>query len=297
MASQAASEGTAPVWLAGPDGYALAIVDGTLRCRNAKGKELKSIPRKVASSPQAQELRGLLAWLDEHARACRRTVEQWMLRSLPVPAGAVGGVFDDPAWQAPLANAVITPLTPDGARDQDGAGLLRAAEPERGLGVVTLDGETRWLQPEHVALPHPMLLDEREDFRELVTELGVQQGISQLFRDTYDKPEAVDAAATSLTDYAEGRFEQLNHALGRCRTLGYAVRGGFARCPVVEEGRLTEARYWVGADAPEVEALTGELLWVDRTERALALGEVGPVAWSEGVRMAAAIYGGRVVDA
>jgi hypothetical protein len=37
-------------------------------------------------------------------------------------------------------------------------------------------------------------------------------------------------------------------------------------------------------------------MWTDSAGRALKLGQVGPVAWSEGMRMAAALYAGRVVE-
>ena len=60
-----------------------------------------------------------------------------------------------------------------------------------------------------------------------------------------------------------------------------------------------EARYWIGSDAPESEAVTGDLMWVDAGEAQQAvrqLRDVGPVAYSEGMRMAAAIYAGRVAE-
>jgi len=38
------------------------------------------------------------------------------------------------------------------------------------------------------------------------------------------------------------------------------------------------------------------MVWVDERERALTLAELGPVAFSEGMRMASAIYAGRVVE-
>ncbi len=70
---------------------------------------------------------------------------------------------------------------------------------------------------------------------------------------------------------------------------------GSATCPVWESGVLVEARYWVGADSPEEEAYTHDLVFVDRQERPLKISDVGPVAFSEGMRMAAAIYAKRVV--
>ena len=57
-----------------------------------------------------------------------------------------------------------------------------------------------------------------------------------------------------------------------------------------------EARYWIGSDYPEGETYTGELVWVDRDEKSLKLGQVGPVAYSEGMRMASSIYAARKTE-
>ena len=74
------------------------------------------------------------------------------------------------------------------------------------------------------------------------------------------------------------------------------MRGGYVECRVYESGRVLVARFWIGADDPTFEAQTGDLHWCDTTETMLPLGDVGPVAWSEGIRMAAAIHGKRVVE-
>ena len=67
--------------------------------------------------------------------------------------------------------------------------------------------------------------------------------------------------------------------------------------PVWEGGELIEARYWIGSDSPVAEAVTGDLVWVDvTTSTPLPLKRVGPVAYSEGVRMASAIYAARAAD-
>ena len=55
-----------------------------------------------------------------------------------------------------------------------------------------------------------------------------------------------------------------------------------------------EGRYWVGADEPTMEAETGPLVFMDSRSRPLKVGDVGPVAWSEGARMAELIAAGRV---
>jgi hypothetical protein len=210
-----------------------------------------------------------------------------MVRSLPVPTALVAEVWADTAWSGALRDLVVT------AGDE--VGFLRDADPDKGLGLVTLDGDTVRVRPEVVRVPHPVLLDDLEELREFGAELGVEQQVQQLFRQTFARPADL-VGRTSVDDYAGGKFEQLNHALSRCRTLGYAVRGGDAVYSAFEDGRAVEARYWLGSDYPEAEAWTGELRWTLEDGTALALTEVGPVAWSEGMRMASAVHAGRVVE-
>ena len=278
-------------WVPGPGDYTLALAGKKLVCKNGKGKRLKSLPKAVKTSEPAEALLTLAEWLTQHERECAETVEGWMLRSLPIPKEAIVAVWDDPAWRTPLENAVVTR-----PGDLEGGGFLKGADAARGVGVVDLDGETQWIDAPTVLLPHPILLPERDDFRELATELSLTQGVHQLFRETHAAPQDLDPEATGLGTFSNGHFEQLNFVLGRCRTLGYRVRGGFATCPVFEGGVAAEARYWIGAEYPEGETWTGELIFVDEAERALPLGKVGPVTLSEGLRMATAIYAGRKVE-
>ncbi len=275
-------------WQEAEGGYGLALDGKKLVCRNAKGKVLSSVPSKVKKGELAEQLLALRDWLATHADECGRAVESWMLRSLPVPRVLIERVWADPAWRGPLENAVVVP---DGSEE---GGFLRGADPERGVGIVNLDGETEWLDAAKVHLPHPILIEDLEDYRELATELALQQGVDQLFREV--SPRKGKDEDTTVSDFSNGHFEQLNFALGRCRTLGYRVRGGYAVCPVWEGGALVEARYWIGAEYPEGETWTGELLWVDERERGLKRADVGAVAFSEGMRMASAIYAGRKVE-
>jgi len=283
-------------WVEAPDGYTLALSGNKLLARNPKGKPLSSVPKKLKNSEIAEQLLALRDWLKEHERECQETVESWMVRSLPAPRAVLAAVWDDPAWREALENAVVQPVGADGRPDTDAGGFLKDVDGDKGVGVVDLDGETSWLDADLVAIPHPILLEELDDYRELATELSLSQGIAQLLRETFAKPEDLDPTSGSVQDYTEGRFEQLNHALGRCRTLGYRVRGGFATCPVWRDGALLEARYWIGAEYPDAETFTGELLWVDDRERPVKLDDVNEVAFSEGMRMASAIYAGRAVE-
>ncbi|MFD9719147.1 DUF4132 domain-containing protein [Streptomyces sp. NPDC059076] len=274
-------------------GYAVTLDGSEVRCRNAAGRELKQVPSKLRDDAEVVRLRQLAEWLERHERECVEQVDTWLVRSLPIPVAVLAQVWPDPAWQSALRDLVVAPVGADGGADMERAGLLRGADPERGVGMVDLDGDSVWLACESVLIPHPVLLDDLEDLREFAVELGVEQKVQQLFREVWRRPE--EASGHSWPKYADAKFKQLRHAISRALSLGYRVRGGQALCPLVEGGRVLEARYWLGADYPDAEAVTGALEWRDKDGRRLGLDEVGPVAWSEGERMAALVYAGKVV--
>ncbi|MER6068441.1 DUF4132 domain-containing protein [Streptomyces sp. NPDC001817] len=276
-------------WVSAGD-YEVALDGGKVVCRNVSGRRLKAVPPKIADDPAVVGLRQLVEWLERHERQCLATAERWMVRSLPVPLAVVTRVWPDPAWQAALRDLVVT------GSDGQVAGFLRDADPERGLGLVDLDGDTVRIAPDLVRIPHPVLLEDLQELREFAVELGVEQGAQQLFREVWHRPAALDAEATEVEDYAGGSFKELRFLHGRATQLGYRVRGGHAVCPVLEDGRGVEARVWVGDYDGHMETETGPLVWSGPTGRALKLGQIGPVAWSEGMRMAAALYAGRDIE-
>ncbi|MFG2958024.1 DUF4132 domain-containing protein [Streptomyces sp. NPDC048291] len=276
-------------WVTAGD-YEVALDDGKVVCRNAAGRRLKSVPAKLAEDPAVLGLRQLAEWLERHERQCLADVERWMTRSLPVPLAVLAQVWPDPAWQAALRDLVVT------GADGEVAGFLRDADAERGLGLVDLDGDTVRIAPELVRLPHPVLLEDLAELREFAVELGVGQKAQQLFREVWHRPAALDAEGTQVEEYAGGVFKELRFLHGRATQLGYRVRGGHAVCSVLEEGRGVEARVWIGDYDSYFETETGPLAWTDPAGRTLRLGQVGPVAWSEGMRMAAALYAGRDIE-
>ncbi|MGE0400041.1 MAG: DUF4132 domain-containing protein [Kofleriaceae bacterium] len=281
-------------WIDAGKGYQVTLDAGKLAAKNPAGKRLASVPKDVKDSDAADQLEALRDWLKEHDKECLATVDQWMLRSLAVPRAVIEAVWDDPSWRRPLENAVVVAVTADGGHDHAKAGLLRGADKTKGVGVVDLDGETAWLAADRVAIPHPILLPELDGWRELLTQIGATQGIAQLHRETHPKPPGLTTNA--IDDYEDGKFAMLMHAIGKARSLGFKVRGGFATCKVWDKGGVTEARYWIGSDSPEAETYTGQLSWVDAKEKGLAIADVGPVAFSEGMRMASSIYAARVVE-
>ncbi|MCH0543130.1 DUF4132 domain-containing protein [Streptomyces sp. MUM 203J] len=276
-------------WVTAGD-YEVALDDGKVVCRNKAGRRLKAVPAKLRNDPAVVGLRQLVEWLDRHERRCLDDVERWMVRSLAVPRALVEQVWPDPAWQAVLRDLVVT------GADGEVAGFLRDAEPGRGLGLVDLDGDTVRISPEMVRIPHPVLLDELDDLREFAVELGVEQRAQQLFREVWHRPAALDAERTGVSDYSGGTYKELRFLAARATQLGYRVRGGHAVCPVLEDGRSIEARVWIGDYESYFETETGSLEWSGPDGRTLPLGQVGPVAWSEGMRMAAALYAGRHIE-
>lgn len=276
-------------WVPAGD-YHVALDEGKVVCRNAAGRRLKTVPPKLADDPAVVGLRQLVEWLERHERQCVADVERWMVRSLPVPVAAVARVWQDSAWRSALRDLVVT------GENGDVAGFLRDADPVRGLGLVDLDGDTVRISPELVRIPHPVLLDDLEELREFAVELTVDQKVQQLFREVWHRPAGLDVETASVDDYAGGTFKELRFLHGRATQLGYRARGGQAVCPVVEDGRTVEARIWIGDYESYEQAETGSLTWTDGAGRALTAGQVGPVAWSEGMRMAAALYAGRDIE-
>ena len=280
-------------WLAATDGYEVALVDRRLASRRAGGRPLKTVPRQVRDHDVAQGLLQTQEWLDRHDLACRAEVEKWMIRSLPVPVDVLMAVWPDPSWRVPLADLVVAPVDGDGEWQLDDAGFLREAAPERGLGMVNLDGDSVWVRPERVALPHPVLLPDLDDLREFATDLGSSQSTPQLFREVWAKPPDEPGRQEARAQYAGARYEELRHLTARATGNGYRVRGGSAVCTVWERGGQVTASVWVGDYDPWDETETGQVEFTSAVGESVPLADVGPVAWSEGLRMAATLYAGR----
>ncbi|WP_329389124.1 DUF4132 domain-containing protein [Streptomyces sp. NBC_01716] len=280
-------------WLPAGEGYEVALVEGRVTARStagrAAGRQLKTLPKAVRTHPEVDRLRALAEWLDRHATDCVARVDSWMVSSLPVPTGLLARVWPDEAWQAGLRDLVVMGGSPDEV------GFLRDATDSGELRVVDPDGETIRLSPATVTLPHPVLLPELDDLREFAAELGLTQGVEQIHRATWHKPADLAEKATSVSDFAGAGYDSRFGLAARATTLGYRVTGGYATCQIREAGTVTEASVWIGEPYWYGDSETGDLSWSRQDGRTLPLRQVGPVAWSEGMRMAAALHAGRTV--
>ncbi|MDJ0379885.1 DUF4132 domain-containing protein [Streptomyces sp. G-G2] len=281
-------------WTAAGEGYEIALVEGRVAARptggRSAGRQLKTLPKALRDHPEVDRLHRLIAWLDRHAAECLAQVDTWMVSALPVPTALIARVWPDSAWREALRDVVVSGEHPDET------GFLRDVTASGELRVVDLDGETLRLAPRTVTLPHPVLLPDLDDVRDFAAELGVVQRVEQIHRATWHKPAGLAPEATEVGDYAGGVFPSRFGLAGRATGLGYRVSGGHATCAVRDPGRAVAAAVWIGEPYWEDEQSTGALTWHDEDGRAVRLAEVGPVAWSEGMRMAAALYAGRRID-
>ena len=284
--------------------YGVQIQGAAIVARNKQGKVLSSLPKQLKDAPEVEQLREAAEWLADHEAECKATVEGWLLRSLPAPTAALRAVWPDPAWRVPIENAVIQPLGGSGSHEPHArgygaplgeAGILRTVDPVRGLGLVTLDGETIWVTAAAVAIPHPILLAELDEWRAMLAHLGLSQGTDQLFRETFPKP-AAKVGSTNVDAFQNGSFDMLAQVNNEARKLGYRTSGGCALCKTWSNGVAYEARFWVGEGDPMYETVTGDLWWVDGKQKTVEIAALPPVAFSEGMRMASAIYARRKIE-
>lgn len=281
-------------WLSAGDGYEVALVEGRVAARatsgRSAGRQLKSLPRVLKDHPEVDRLRRFAEWLDRHAAACVAQVDAWMASSLPVPTGLLARVWPDEAWQSALRDLAVV------GDDPDEVGFLRGATDSGELRIVNLDGETVRLSPRTVTLPHPVLLPDLDDLREFAAELGIVQRVEQIHRAIWRRPDDLAAKATQVREFTGGSFRSRFALAARASSLGYRVSGGYATARVRDGGHTVEASVWIGEPYWDGDVELGNLTWHDPDGRVLPLREVGPVAWSEGMRMAAALYAGREIE-
>ena len=205
-------------WVDAERDYKLGLRAGKLVCQNPKGKSLASVPKWLKETDTAESLLALADWLAEHELECLHTVERWMLRSLSIPRAVVTEIWADSAWRDCIENMVVVPVAAGGAFDLENAGLLKDVDAKRGLGVIDLDGETQWIKTDSFGVPHPILIGDLEELRELAGDLGIRQAIDQLYRPIH-QPTQEQLELTSINDFSGGHFEQLNFATSHCRRL------------------------------------------------------------------------------
>lgn len=284
-------------FIAAGKGYALGFKDGKLVCRNPKGAVLASVPKEVKDGEVAERLGALREYLAAHERECELLIEGWLLRSLPVPIEVLTSVWRDAAYRRALENIVAVRVDAEGKPDANSAGFLKGVDRKKGIGLVTLDGETKWETAPAFMIPHPILLPELDDYRSLAAELSFTQIAKQLFREVFRLPADTKDDDTEVGTFKNGKFEEAMHARGAAKSLGYRCSGGVVTTRIYEGKTTYEARYSIGDEDDDYgEVYTDGLSWTTPDGEVVPLKRVPPIAFSEGMRMASAVYGKRAVE-
>ncbi|WP_078893321.1 DUF4132 domain-containing protein [Streptomyces sp. NRRL F-2580] len=286
-----------------------------LRCRTAAGRELKKVPPALKTDPLARELTALAEWIGDHAVEARTSVERWMTQCLPVPAALIRQVWPDPYWQRALRYAVIAPYDGPGDGSGDGsagepdvrrAGVLTGLAPRPGgsaLVVTGLDGEHE-LDDAVAVIPHPVLLDPRgtgllERWRKLLDPLGGEQGIEQLHRAVYVRPDCSPAPAPGarstrggITVFYGASYESGARFERSVARFGGRVSGERAGFTFGHQGRrhgmVADLRY----QGPMAPVSLHDFWFSDvRGRQGAGTYDVVPrTVWSEGIRAITALY-------
>lgn len=280
---------TTETWIEAGD-YGLRLDGEVIVVRNAKGRVLKTIPSKAKKTPEFEKLEALRMYLHQHSVRCGDTVREWFLKGLPIPMTLVIAVWPDPAWQSQLKDLVVS-------TDGGITGFLRNATAD-GLQIVDLDGETVSVpinEDALVLIPHPAIMEDLDDWREFAVELGINQGLDQLFRDIHIKPSDADGITEAISKYDGAQYERGGTLIGRSRGAGFTASLYAVSLVVMEEGVETTIELSVSGWDPSEEAELGRVYFT-RDGSMLSPENVGPIAWSEGIRMCEFVYAGRTIE-
>jgi hypothetical protein len=96
-------------WTRTTSGHEIGLIEGRIRCRNAAGKVLRSLPAALKDDPAVVQLKQVLEWLTRHEASGQATIEIWMARSLPVPLSVLVRIWRDPSWQRSLRDLAVRP--------------------------------------------------------------------------------------------------------------------------------------------------------------------------------------------
>jgi len=266
------------------EGYSISLGEGgELVVKDARGKVLKNPPDKLRKHEDYQALvRGRKDDRSRVARA-RRVLEERMISGAPFSGDELAWLVEDDVFAPLLRGVLVRPLDRPGE-----AGLLVAWE-ARGLGVLPLDYDARWLGWASVELLHPMKLADVTPWQDLLIDVGLQQALVQLFREVRSVP----TAQRSLTESSLLGGRQTRSGASVERALmeeGWAFRRGQARRKLSERAAqgVTAVEAWFDYGEyymPAEPTTTGAFgFFHAETSKPLKFNEVPPVLLSEAIR-------------
>lgn len=278
-------------WTEVPTGHAIRIADEGVQCRNAKGRVLATVPPAVKKTAEYERMDILLGSLEQHRVEQARAVETWMLRGAGVPLPLLGTLWEDPDARDALRGVLVM------GAESAVAGLLVDAGPD-GIVLAGPDGARRAVTDARLRVAHPVTVEDADRWRLALAEHGLTQGVEQLGRAVFRAGEVEwlrlrrnEPEAPYVLSFEGGAAAFLNHGrlLRALLPLGAELSSGGIAVRVREAGADVVARLEIDGDSPEHPSYVDGLAWFDPDGRRLTFEEIGPVAWSEGVRLAARV--------
>jgi predicted DNA-binding WGR domain protein len=263
-------------------GYTIAFgEDDEVLITDAKGKKLKSVPAKLRATDDYQSL--MRGRKDDRGRGkrARRVLEERMISGSPIGAAEIAWLVHDDAFADLLKGLIVVPKG-------SAPVLLLGWEESRGLGVLPLDYDARWIGWHDLQIPHPIHLEGVTAWQDVLVELGLSQALVQAFREI----KTVPAAQRNLYECTMLANRETRSAAAVERILmddGWITRRGHAKrtltlregeTPVTVEAWFDYGEYYMPSD----ETTTGAFGVNDERGRPLKMSDVPKVLLGEIIR-------------
>src|SRR5262249_16869671 len=144
------------------------------------GRQLRTIPLKIRRSEEYQAI--VRGKKDDRARGARArsALEGRMISGESIPAEDLAWFVDDEVFATPLRGLIVRPAH---AASSQSAGVLVSWDTERGLGLLPLDYDARWIGWTAIEILHPLKLADVIAWQELLLDLSLEQPLPQAFRE------------------------------------------------------------------------------------------------------------------
>lgn len=265
------------------EGYTIRFGDDEeVIITDAKGKRLKSVPSKLRQTDDYQSL--MRGRKDDRGRGkkAKRVLEDRMISGAPLTADEVAWLVQDDAFEEYFKGLVVIPK---GAADPV---VLVAWDAQRGLGILPLDYDSRWIGWHDIDIPHPSKIRDVSAWQDMLVDLGLQQALVQVFREV----KTVPVAQRQLFECTMLANRETRSAASMERILmddGWITRRGHAKrtLSLREASGVTTVEAWFDYGEyymPSDETTTGAFGVNDDKGRPLRMNDVPPVLLGEIIR-------------
>lgn len=250
-----------------------------------KGKRLKSVPAKVKKSDSYQTM--MRGRKDDRLRPrrARFAIENRMVAGLPFTAEEMAWLSQDLAYGPHLRGLIFAPE----GQSEASMGVIVRFDEQRGLGLVPLDYDSRWVPFSEGLIPHPIRMPSLSDWQDLIIDLGLEQPIPQVFREL----RRVQHAERRLKESSLLAGGETRSAAAIERLLmeaGWTVKRGLARRKLSArvDARPAQVEAWFDYGefyTPDEPTFLGNFGFADvATKRRLTFEEVPEIIVSEAIR-------------